>query len=160
MYLIRIYAFIIIHQPIIKAGRTFAGNIPAVRNYKDTVFRMLFSDRKNLLSLYNAVNQKAYQNPDDLEIVTLDVDECIQEEILADFLSRNRAEVISMSIFEYDKELEEKKLRKAEYEAGFAEATKETARRMLSLHEFTPEKIAAISGLTLEEVLNLQNSIE
>ena len=26
------------------------------RNYKDTVFRMLFSDRKNLLSLYNAVN--------------------------------------------------------------------------------------------------------
>ena len=100
------------------------------------------------------------------------VDECIQEGILADFLSRNRAEVISMSIFEYDKELEEKKLRKAEYEAGFAEgeisgheagfaeAAKETARRMLSLHEFTPEKIAAISGLTLEEVLNLQNSIE
>ena len=121
---------------------------------------MLFSDQKNLLSLYNAVNQKAYQNPDDLEIVTLDVDECIQEGILADFLSRNRAEVISMSIFEYDKELEEKKLRKAEYEAGFAEAAKETARRMLSLHEFTPEKIAAISGLTLEEVLNLQNSIE
>ena len=160
MYLIRIYAFIIIHQPIIKAGRTFAGNIPAVRNYKDTVFRMLFSDQKNLLSLYNAVNQKAYQNPDDLEIVTLDVDECIQEGILADFLSRNRAEVISMSIFEYDKELEEKKLRKAEYEAGFAEAAKETARRMLSLHEFTPEKIAVISGLTLEEVLNLQNSIE
>ena len=143
-----------------KAGRTFAGNIPAVRNYKDTVFRMLFSDRKNLLSLYNAVNQKAYQNPDDLEIVTLDVDECIQEGILADFLSRNRAEVISMSIFEYDKELEEKKLRKAEYKAGFAEAAKETARRMLSLHEFTPEKIAVISGLTLEEVLNLQNSIE
>ncbi len=27
----------------------------ANRNYKDTVFRMLFSDRKNLLSLYNAV---------------------------------------------------------------------------------------------------------
>lgn len=26
------------------------------RNYKDTVFRMLFSDRKNLLSLYNAVS--------------------------------------------------------------------------------------------------------
>ena len=38
---------------------------------------------------------------------------------LTEFLSKNRAEVISMSIFEYDKELEEKKLRKAEYEAGF-----------------------------------------
>ena len=29
-----------------------------------------------------------------------------------------------MSIFEYDKELEEKKLRKAEYEAGFSEGKK------------------------------------
>ena len=235
------------------------------RNYKDTVFRMLFSDRKNLLSLYNAVNQKHYTDPEDLEIVTLEnaiymgmkndlafiidtnlylyehqstynpnmplrdlfyisneyqklldkkslyssslqkipapnfielyngtdtlsdfsehrlssafenlsgepklelivtvlnineghnallmehcqtlkeysqyvakvrkyaagmpldqavkyaVDECIKENILADFLRKNRAEVISMSIFEYDKEEEEKKLRKAEYKAG------------------------------------------
>ena len=243
--------------------------IPLVnRNYKDTVFRMLFSDRKNLLSLYNAVNQKHYTDPEDLEIVTLEnaiymgmkndlafimdtnlylyehqstynpnmplrdlfyisneyqklldkkslyssslqkipapnfielyngsdtlsdfsehrlssafenlsgepklelivtvltineghnallmehcqtlkeysqyvakvrkyassmslneavehaVDECIKENILADFLRKNRAEVISMSIFEYDKELEEKKLRKAEFEAGFSE---------------------------------------
>ena len=31
-------------------------NLKANRNYKDTVFRMIFSDRKNLLSLYNAVN--------------------------------------------------------------------------------------------------------
>ena len=42
------------------------------RNYKDTVFRMLFSDKKNLLSLYNAVNGRSYKNPDELEIVTLD----------------------------------------------------------------------------------------
>jgi len=52
------------------------------------------------------------------------VDECIKEGILAEFLSKNRAEVISMSIFEYDKELEEKKLRKAEYEAGFSDGEK------------------------------------
>ena len=31
---------------------------------------------------------------------------------------RNRAEVIKVSIYEYDREFEEKKLRKAEYEAG------------------------------------------
>ena len=42
------------------------------RNYKDTVFRMLFSDRKNLLSLYNAVIGKDYKNPEELEIVTLE----------------------------------------------------------------------------------------
>ena len=46
--------------------------LTANRNYKDTVFRMLFSDRKNLLSLYNAVNQRDYKNPEDLEIVTLE----------------------------------------------------------------------------------------
>lgn len=33
---------------------------------------MLFSDRQNLLSLYNAVNGKDYRNPEELEIVTLD----------------------------------------------------------------------------------------
>ena len=46
------------------------------------------------------------------------VEECIKEGILAEFLMRNRAEVIKVSIYEYDREFEEKKLRKAEYEAG------------------------------------------
>ncbi len=311
-----------------KTKRIFTVKTPtANRNYKDTVFRMLFSDRKNLLSLYNAVNQSNYNNPDDLEIVTLEnaiymgmkndlafimdtnlylyehqstynpnmplrdlfyicseyqklvdkkslysstlqkipapnfiefyngsiatpdcaelrlssafehlsgepklelivtvlnvneghnaelmqhcntlneyaqyvarvrlyasdmslnhavecaVDECIREGILAEFLTRNRNEVISMSIFEYDKELEEKKLRRAEYEAGreagfsegekhgheagFSEGEKhgiernsiETARRMLKFQEFSLEKIAAISGLSLDEIKKLQ----
>ena len=41
-------------------------------HYKDPVFRMLFSDKKNLLSLYNAVNGRKYTNPEELEIVTLE----------------------------------------------------------------------------------------
>ena len=313
-----------------RTKRSFTVKEPkANRNYKDTVFRMLFSDRKNLLSLYNAVNQTDYKNPEELEIVTLEnaiymgmkndlafimdtnlylyehqstynpnmplrdlfyicseyqklvdkkslysstlqkipapnfiefyngstaapdctelrlssafehlsgepklelivtvlnvnerhnaelmqhcntlneyaqyvarvrlyaadmsldqaveraVDECVREGILAEFLTRNRNEVISMSIFEYDKELEEKKLRKAEYEAGreagfsegekhgretgFSEGEKygielnsiETARRMLQLQEFSLEKIAAISGLSLDEIKKLQTN--
>ena len=44
----------------------------ANRTYKDTVFRMLFREKENLLSLYNAVNHSDYDNPDDLEIVTLE----------------------------------------------------------------------------------------
>ena len=51
------------------------------------------------------------------EAVTRAVDECIEEGILAEFLMKNKAEVIKVSIYEYDKEFEEKKLRKAEYEA-------------------------------------------
>ena len=44
----------------------------ANRNYKDTVFRMLFSDWKNLLSLYNAVSGAHYDDPEKLEIITLE----------------------------------------------------------------------------------------
>lgn len=42
------------------------------RNYKDTVFRMLFKEKENLLSLYNALNGTGYTNVDDLEITTLE----------------------------------------------------------------------------------------
>ncbi len=42
------------------------------RNYKDTVFRMLFKEKKALLSLYNAMSGTAYENPEELEIVTLE----------------------------------------------------------------------------------------
>ncbi len=297
--------------------------VPAAnRNYKDTIFRMLFSDRKSLLSLYNAVNKRNYTNPDDLEIVTLEnaiymgmkndlafildmnlylyehqstvnpniplrdlfyiaaeyqklidrkslyssaiqkiptpgffvfyngiepledccisrlsdaflhtgaepalelivttlnineghncelmqhcrklkeyaqyvtkvrkyaeqlpledaveraVTECIRENILADFLKKNRAEVVAMSIFEYDKVEEEKKLRKAEFEAGVEQgieqgiekglaqgiergekqASVKAATRMLRMGSFSLEQIAEISGLSVDEIKGL-----
>ena len=46
--------------------------LKANRRYKDTVFRMLFSDKERLLELYNAVSGKSYNNADELEIVTLE----------------------------------------------------------------------------------------
>ena len=211
--------------------------VKATKKYKDTIFRMLFENKENLLSLYNAMNHKNYTDADALQVVTLEnsiymgmkndlafildmnlylyehqstynpnmplrdlfyifneyqklvvqkslyssayecqtdepdlelrvtvlnvneghnqelmehcqtlkeyaqyvakvrkytslgelsleeavecvVEECIKEGILAEFLIQNRAEVISMSIFEYNKDEEEKKLRKAEFEAG------------------------------------------
>ncbi len=42
------------------------------RNYKDTVFRMIFREKDNLLSLYNALNGTAYDETDNLEITTLE----------------------------------------------------------------------------------------
>lgn len=47
-------------------------SLPANRNYKDTIFRWLFSDKNNLLSLYNAIAGAHYQNPEALNIVTLE----------------------------------------------------------------------------------------
>ena len=59
------------------------------------------------------------------------VEECIKENILADFLRKNRAEVEKVSIFEYDKEDEERKLRIAEFEAGVAEGERRGEKRGL-----------------------------
>ena len=42
------------------------------RTYKDTMFRMLFREKENLLSLYNAVNGTAYRDVEGLEITTLE----------------------------------------------------------------------------------------
>ena len=42
------------------------------RKFKDSLFRMVFQEKKELLSLYNAINESQYTNPDDLEINTLD----------------------------------------------------------------------------------------
>ena len=44
---------------------------PGVRTYKDSVFCRIFNEKKELLSLYNALNMSHYENPDDLEIITL-----------------------------------------------------------------------------------------
>ena len=59
-------------QVTVKRKQTDSGKIAANRNYKDTVFRKLFSERKNLLSLYNAINRTAYTDENALEIVTLE----------------------------------------------------------------------------------------
>lgn len=42
------------------------------RQYKDTVFRMLFKDKARLLELYNAVSGGCLADPEALEIVTLE----------------------------------------------------------------------------------------
>ena len=82
-------------------------------------------------------------------------------------MSRGLGDVYKRQIFEYDKELEEKKLRKAEFEAGreagheagFAEgenhAALEIASRMLQSDKFSLDEIANFSGLSIAEVKKL-----
>ena len=285
-------------------------NLTANRKYKDTVFRMLFSDRKNLLSLYNAVNGSAYEDEAALEIVTLEnaiymgmkndlafivdtglflyehqstytpnmplrdlfyisaeyqkfvnhrslyssviqkipapnfivfyngtekkedswinylseayqnlsgepnlelkvltlnineghngelmeqcqilreyaqyvakvreyareteldvaveqaVNDCIQNNILTEFLRKNKSEVIAMSIFEYDKEEEEKKLRKAEFEAGveagFKTGIETGIKSMLDLGKYFMEEIAEVFHVSVDKVKAVRNML-
>ena len=91
------------------------------------------------------------------------VNDCIQSGILAEFLRKHKSEVIAMSIFEYDKEEEEKKLRKAEYEAGYNTGydtgygrgydigKKEIVRQMFNAGE-SFEKIAQYTGYEVREL--------
>ena len=56
--------------------------------------------------------------------VTTAVNECIEENILADFLRKNKAEAIEMCLFEYDEKREKELIRKAEFQEGVKDATK------------------------------------
>ena len=110
-------------------------------------------------SIYVAkVRSLAEQMPLD-DAVQKAVTECIQENILADFLRKNQAEVIAMSIFEYDKVEEEKKLRKAEFDAGveqgLKQASTDTALRLLKTGKFDTKEIAELCNLPLEDVTAL-----
>ena len=108
------------------------------------------------------------------------IDECIKEGILVEFLRKNRSEVKMVSILEYDKEWEEKKLRKAEYEAGRSEgieigksegieigkskgieigrdkAMAEFVCNMIK-YGFSIEKIAEVTGKNAEQIQTILN---
>ena len=42
------------------------------KKYKDRLFRLIFQDRKDLLELYNAVNNSNYTDPEELTITTIE----------------------------------------------------------------------------------------
>lgn len=120
-------------------------------NYKDSMFRMLYLDKGELLSLYNAVNGTEYTDVDSLEINTLqnaiymkmknDVSFLFNFQVnlyehqstvnpnmplrdlfyVADFLKRNRAEAMKVSIYEYNEELHLATVRQEGYEDGLSE---------------------------------------
>ena len=89
------------------------------------------------------------------EAVERAITECIKENILAEFLSKNRAEAKKVSIYEYD---EEKHLR-MEREQSFAEGmesgkVQEQFRVVMKMCEkrLNPEQISNLTGISIEEV--------
>ena len=91
--------------------------------------------------------------------------ECIEENILADFLRKNRAEAIEMCIFEYDDKREKELIRKAEYAEGMKEGErigreagkKEEAERIFNIYQlfranYTENQIKEKLGMNVEEV--------
>lgn len=66
-----------------------------------------------------------YENSNSSKAVTTATNECIEENILADFLRKNKAEAIEMCLFEYDEKREKELIRKAEFQEGVKDATKQ-----------------------------------
>ena len=99
------------------------------------------------------------------EAVSMAVDECIKEEILADFLRRNKAEAIQMSIFEYDQELHDKTLLEEGYESGRIEGKAEGILILLeslgSVPDELSQKIMKVTDeQSLVELLKLAAKVE
>ena len=83
------------------------------------------------------------------EAVNRAVDECIREGVLADFLSRNKSEVVAMSIFEYDEE-EHMRLERRDAKAeGKAESVIELLEELGMVPEKLKNRIMEESDLTL-----------
>jgi hypothetical protein len=120
------------------------------------------------------VRQYAKEMPKE-EAVDKAVDTCIKDGILADFLTKYKAEARSMSIFEYDEEKEMELIRQAEKEVGIAEGERrgriEGERQgraeekndiILNMHKnnFTLEQIALATAKTPEEIKEILKNAE
>ena len=78
--------------------------------------------------------------------------ECMEEDVMADFLKRNRAEVVEMCLYEYDEEKQREFDREEGREEGRDAERIAVARRMLKSHKLSYVEVAEIVGLTVEEV--------
>ena len=93
------------------------------------------------------------------EAVSRAVNECIAEGILADFLRTNKAEVMNMSIYEYDEELHIKTImdigREEGYEAGMIDVAKEMIK-----NGDTNEYVSKITKLTVQDISELRSNLQ
>lgn len=120
---------------------------------------------KEYMLLVNKIRRYTDEYKDINQAVEQAVTECIEENILADFLRKNRAEAIEMCIFEYDDKREKELIRKAEYAEGMKEGErigreagkKEEAERVFNIYQlfranYTENQIKEKLGMNVEEV--------
>ena len=74
--------------------------------------------------------------------------ECMEEDVMADFLKRNRAEVVKMCLYEYDEE----KQREFDREEGREEGKMELLEELVRSHKLSYEEVEKKKKMTVEEV--------
>ena len=113
---------------------------------------------KEYMQYVNRVRENIYKKQMSLnDAVEFAVTECITEGILEDFLKENRAEVVPMSIFEFDEEREWKLIREAEYQYGVEDGRREVTQESLkalidSLKKFSTDLEAIYKAVTEHEI--------
>ena len=88
------------------------------------------------------------------------VEECINEGILEDFLLKSRAEVIAMSIFEYDEERERELIKKAEFECGKEEGIKLGKAQGIELGKAQGVELGKAQGVELGKAQGMKALIQ
>ncbi|MBQ2354765.1 MAG: hypothetical protein II397_02970, partial [Treponema sp.] len=83
----------------------------------------------------------------------------IKENLLDGFFRKQKAEVTGMSLTEFDEEEFKRVCREDGYEDGIYDKAIETAQNFLRMGVATVEQIAAATGLSLEKVQELADSI-
>ena len=88
------------------------------------------------------------------------VEECISEGILEDFLLKSRAEVVAMSIFEYDEERERELIKKAEFESGKEEGLKLGKAQGIELGKAQGIELGKAQGIELGKIQGIAALIQ
>ena len=112
------------------------GNCKTLREY------MQYTDKVRGYALYMPIEDAVEQS----------VTECIKEDILAEFLKKNRAEAIEVSIFEYNEELHLANLRREGYEEGIIHGKQQCILEFLEEMNTVSEEVC--------EIIESQNDIE
>ncbi|SHK64598.1 RpnC/YadD family protein [Hespellia stercorisuis] len=88
--------------------------------------------------------------------VNLAVDMCIQNDILADILTKNRAEVLNLILTEYNEKRHMKTIRDDGYQEGIQSEKLATAQKLLSMN-WSIGEVADFTGLSESEVKSLDD---
>ena len=132
---------------------------------------------KEYMLLVDKIRKYAAEYKDINRAAEQAVTECIEENILADFLRKNRTEAIEVCIFEYDEKREKELIRKAEFaegekigreageKIGRETGVKEGIDRVLEIYSLfrkkhTESQIAAETGLELQAVREILERFE
>jgi len=121
------------------------------------LFDKIFSDKKTILELYNAITQTDYADESAIAAKRA-VEECIEHGILKDILLKEKGVIEDMITVCYDEEIH--KMREAEYnqelgeERGKHQKALSIAKRM-HLAGMSMEQIMDITELTKEELEKL-----